>query len=133
MRGAGRILLSMVGLASLATATKVLAEDQSAGEAAGAGRLSREVETPPAVICGGCVSPAFASEGKGSIVPYGRIELAGIYSNRNTNPLDPGQFNGYATAAGKSSNASSTLNPRYSVFGLRADRTDGTHALTGVV
>ena len=109
------------------------AEEQSAGEAAGAGRLSREVETPPAVICGGCVTPTFAGEGKGSIVPYGRIELDGIYSNRNTNPLDPGQFNGYATAAGKSSNASSTLNPRYSVFGLRADRTDGTHSLTGVV
>ena len=52
---------------------------------------------------------------------------------RNTNPLDPGQFNGYATAAGKSSNASSTFNPRYSVFGLRADRTDGKHTLTGVV
>ena len=109
------------------------AEEQSVGEAAGAGRLSREVETPPAVICGGCVTPTFAGEGKGSIVPYGRIELDGIYSNRNTNPLDPGQFNGYATAAGKSSNASSTLNPRYSVFGLRADRTDGTHSLTGVV
>ena len=77
--------------------------------------------------------PAHTSEGKGSITPYGRIELDAIYSNRNTNPLDPGQFNGYATAAGKSSNASSTFNPRYSVFGLRADRTDGTHVLTGVV
>ena len=106
---------------------------ESAGEAAGAGRKSREVETPPAVICGGCVSPTFATQGKGSIVPYGRIELDAIYSNRNTNPLDPGQFNGYATAAGKSSNASSTFNPRYSVFGLRADRTDGKHSLTGVV
>ena len=51
-----------------------------------------------------------ANSGQGSIVPYGRIELDAIYSNRNTNPLDPGQFNGYATAAGKSSNASSTLN-----------------------
>lgn len=109
------------------------AAEESPGEAAGAGRLSREVETPPAVICGGCISPAFLSQGKGSIVPYGRIELDAIYSNRNTNPLDPGQFNGYATAAGKSSNSSSTLNPRYSVFGLRADRTDGRHVLTGVV
>lgn len=117
----------------VAAAAPVWAEDQSAGEAAGAGRLSREVETPPAVICGGCVTPSFGTQGKGSIVPYGRIELDAIYSNRNTNPLDPGQFNGYATAAGKSSNASSTLNPRYSVFGLRADRTDGTHSLTGVV
>ena len=43
------------------------------------------------------------------------------------------QFNGYARAAGKSSNTSATFNPRYSVFGLRADRTDGTHVLTGVV
>ena len=111
----------------------VSAADQSAGEGAGAGRLSREVESPPAVICGGCISPAFASQGKGSLVPYGRIELDAIYSNRNTNPLDPGQFNGYATAAGKSSNASSTFNPRYSVFGLRADRMDGTHTLAGVV
>lgn len=109
------------------------AAEQSAGEAAGAGRLSREVEAPPAVICGGCVSHTHDTQGKGSIVPYGRIELDAIYSNRNTNPLDPGQFNGYATAAGKSSNSSSTLNPRYSVFGIRADRADGTHSLTGVV
>jgi hypothetical protein len=109
------------------------AEEQGAGEAAGAGRLSRETQTPPAVICGGCVSPAFASQGKGSITPYGRIELDGIYSTRNTNPLDPGQFNGYATAAGKSSNSSATFNPRYSVFGIRGDRTDGKNVLTGVV
>ena len=102
-------------------------------EAAGAGRLLRKEETPPAVICGGCVSPTFTTQGKGSITPYGRIELDGIYSTRNTNPLDPGQFNGYATAAGKSSNSSATFNPRYSVFGIRGDRTDGTHVLTGVV
>ena len=104
------------------------AEEQSAGEAAGAGRLSRETQEPP-VICGGCVAPSHASQGKGSITPYGRIELDAIYSTRNTNPLDPGQFNGYATAAGKSSNTSATFNPRYSVFGVRADRTDGTHVL----
>ncbi|HET6675806.1 MAG TPA: hypothetical protein VFG71_10720 [Nitrospiraceae bacterium] len=79
------------------------------------------------------MAPTFVGQGKGSIVPYGRIELDAIYSTRNTNPLDPGQFNGYATAAGKSSNSSSTFNPRYSVFGLRADRTDGKHVLTGVV
>jgi len=85
------------------------------------------------LICGGCISPIFSEQGKGSITPYGRIELDVIYSTRNTNPLDPGQFNGYATAAGKSSNASSTFNPRYSVFGIRGDRTDGTHNLTGVV
>lgn len=90
-------------------------------------------EEAPGIICGGCVSAIHTAQGKGSITPYGRIELDAIYSNRNTNPLDPGQFNGYATAAGKSSNASSTLNPRYSVFGVRGDRTDGTHVLTGVV
>lgn len=68
------------------------AAEESPGEAAGAGRLSREVETLPAVICCGCISPVFSSQGKGSIVPYGRIELDAIYSNRNTNPLDPRQF-----------------------------------------
>lgn len=109
------------------------AAEQSAGEAAGAGQLLRETESPPAVICGGCISHPHDTQGKGSIVPYGRIELDAIYSTRNTNPLDPGQFNGYATAAGKSGNSSATFNPRYSVFGIRADRTDGTHQLTGVV
>ncbi|SLM43153.1 exported hypothetical protein [Nitrospira sp. ND1] len=133
VRRTGVYTLCAIVMMVAVVATTVGAEEQSAGEAAGAGQRLRDVEAPPAVICGGCVTPTFAGEGKGSIVPYGRIELDGIYSNRNTNPLDPGQFNGYATAAGKSSNASSTLNPRYSVFGLRADRTDGTHSLTGVV
>jgi hypothetical protein len=133
-RAARRIAISAIISMIVAAASPLFAqEEQSAGEAAGAGRLSREVETPPAVICGGCVAPTFAGQGKGSIVPYGRIELDAIYSTRNTNPLDPGQFNGYATAAGKSDNSSSTFNPRYSVFGLRADRTDGKHVLTGVV
>jgi len=90
-------------------------------------------EDAPSIICGGCVSATHTSQGKGSITPYGRIELDGIYSTRNTNPLDPGQFNGYATAAGKGGNSSSTLNPRYSAFGVRGDRTDGTHVLSGVV
>ena len=127
----GSLLLCLfaIGLGNVVMA----ADEQSAGEAAGAGRLSRETQEPPAVICGGCVAPSHATQGKGSITPYGRIELDAIYSTRNTNPLDPGQFNGYATAAGKSSNSSSTLNPRYSVFGLRADRTDGKHVLAGVV
>ena len=104
-----------------------------AGEAAGAGRLSREDRGSAGSDLRRLRQPAYTSQGKGSITPYGRIELDAIYSISNTNPLDPGQFNGYATAAGKSSNASSTFNPRYSVFGLRADRTDGTHVLTGVV
>ena len=124
---------SLMALAVLLAATSGYAADNSAEEAAGAGQLLRKEDSPPAVICGGCVSATHTSEGKGSITPYGRIELDAIYSNRNTNPLDPGQFNGYATAAGKGSNATSTLNPRYSVFGIRGDRTDGTHVLTGVV
>lgn len=109
------------------------AEPEPAGEAAGAGRLTREQDRPVAHLCAGCLAPIFTDGSKGSITPYGRIELDAIYSNRMTNPLDPGQFNGYATAAGTSSNSSTTLNPRYSVFGLRADRTDGVHTLTGVV
>ncbi|HEY6085109.1 MAG TPA: hypothetical protein VIU63_06910 [Nitrospira sp.] len=125
--------LCVLAVAVLLTAIPQAWAAESAEEAAGAGRLLRKEESPPAVICGGCISPAFTSQGKGSIVPYGRIELDAIYSNRNTNPLDPGQFNGYATAAGKDSNSSATLNPRYSVFGIRGERTDGTHSLLGVV
>jgi hypothetical protein len=90
-------------------------------------------EESPKYICAGCVSPAFTGQGKGSITPYGRIELDVIYSSRMTNPLDPGQFNGYATAAGSGGNSSATFNPRYSVFGVRGERTDGTHSLLGVV
>ena len=106
---------------------------EPAGEAAGAGRLTREQEKPAAHLCAGCLAPMFTDGSKGSITPYGRVELDAIYSNRLNNPLDPGQFNGYATAAGSSNNSSTTLNPRYSVFGIRAERTDGVHTLTGVV
>ncbi|MDQ6734194.1 MAG: hypothetical protein M3Z35_08795, partial [Nitrospirota bacterium] len=109
------------------------AEPEPAGEAAGAGRLTREQDKPVAHLCAGCLAPIFTDGSKGSVIPYGRIELDAIYSNRMTNPLDPGQFNGYATAAGTPSNSSTTLNPRYSVFGVRAERTDGVHTLTGVV
>ena len=63
-------------------------------------------EEVPGAICGGCVSATHTTQGKGSITPYGRIELDGIYGIWNTNPLDPGQFNGYATAAGKTSELS---------------------------
>ena len=106
---------------------------EPAGEAAGAGRLTREQEKPAAHLCAGCLAPMFTDGSKGSITPYGRVELDAIYSNRLNNPLDPGQFNGYATAAGSSNNSSTTLNPRYSVFGIRAERTDGVHTLTGPV
>lgn len=124
-------------LGVLVTAVWILATpafaQPAAGEAEGAGRLTREQQDKPIHMCPGCLAPVFTEQGKGSIIPYGRIELDAIYSNRNTNPLDPAQFNGYATAAGSNSNNTSTLNPRYSVFGIRADRTDGTHTLTGVV
>jgi hypothetical protein len=126
------LVLSVLAFALVLAGTPAFSQ-QPAGEAEGAGRLTREQETPVAHLCAGCLAPIFTDGSKGSITPYGRIELDAIYSNRNTNPLDPGQFNGYLTAAGKSSNGSSTLNPRYSVFGIRADRTDGKHALKGVV
>ncbi|WP_447980403.1 hypothetical protein [Candidatus Nitrospira bockiana] len=107
--------------------------EEPAGEAAGAGRLTREQEAPIRHLCAGCLAPIFTDGSRGSVTPYGRVELDAIYSNRNTNPLDPAQFNGYATAAGSNNNGTSTLNPRYSVFGIRADRTDGKHSLKGVV
>ena len=135
-RGLGRIGF-VIGTAWISLQVGIVAPSFAqppAGEAEGGGQLIREQqEKPPALMCAGCLAPMFGEGSKGSITPYGRIELDAIYSNRNTNPLDPGQFNGYATAAGKSSNSSSTLNPRYSVFGLRADRTDGVHTLKGVV
>ena len=65
-RMSGGLLLGAIII--MIVAAPVRAEEQSAGEAAGAGRLSREVETPPAVICGGCVMPTFAGEGKGSFL-----------------------------------------------------------------
>lgn len=109
-----------------------VAEKEAAEQAEGAGQAVRKEEAG-VHLCAGCLSTLYTDASKGTITPYGRVELDAIYSSRNNNPLDPGQFNGYATAAGKSSNASTTLNPRYSVFGLRADRTDGKHSLTGVV
>jgi hypothetical protein len=82
-------------------------------------------------------TPVFAEEakdeGKFTLTPYGRIELDLITSNRNTNPLDPGNFNGYATAAGSDKNGSSTFSPRWTVLGLKANRSSGDHNLSGIV
>lgn len=135
----GRLALltfTILGLTAPALAqepkTTVPAIEQPPQEAEGAGQIIRKEEAGTH-LCAGCLSTIYTEGSKGSITPYGRIELDAIYSSRNNNPLDPGQFNGYATAAGKGGNASSTLNPRYSVFGIRADRTDGRHTLTGVV
>lgn len=72
VRMSGGLVLGAILMIIVAAAAPAGAEEQSVGEAAGAGQMLQEVETPPAVICGGCVSPTFA--GEGSIVPYGRIE-----------------------------------------------------------
>jgi len=128
LRRVGHIVF---GAILICNAAPVFAQE-SAGEAAGGGQIIRK-EDKPIFYCAGCVAPMFTEGSKGGITPYGRIELDGSYSTRNTNPLDPQQFNGYGTAAGRQDNHSSTLNPRYSVIGLRADRTDGVHTLTGVV
>jgi len=136
--GASLTLLAVVFMAGAAPAfaqeakTDGPAVEQQAEQAQGAGQLIR-TETAGTHLCAGCLSTIYTEGSKGSITPYGRVELDAIYSSRNNNPLDPGQFNGYATAAGKGNNATATLNPRYSVFGIRADRTDGKHSLTGVV
>src|SRR5579885_3237576 len=93
-------LVTFMGMAlSLSSVFAQEPVGEPAGEAAGAGRLTREQEKPVAHLCAGCLAPIFTDGSKGSITPYGRIELDAIYSNRMTNPLDPGQFNGYATAA----------------------------------
>jgi hypothetical protein len=125
-------LLSIVISVAFVAVVPVFAAEVPAEEAAGGGQLIRK-EDQPIHVCAGCVAPLFTEGSKGSITPYGRIELDALYSTRNTNPLDPQQFNGYGTAAGRQGNSSSSLNPRYSVFGLRADRTDGVRTLTGVV
>jgi hypothetical protein len=133
MLGIRRTLgLALFLISSLLAAWPAFAQI-GAGEAEGGGRVTREEKEPIIHICPGCLSPVFTQGSKGSITPYGRVELDAIFSNRNTNPLDPANFNGYATAAGSNNNNSTTLNPRYSVFGLRADRTDGRHTLKGVV
>lgn len=138
MRRWGR--LTLLALMMLALAWPAIAQESKPKdpaerppeEAEGAGQIIRKEEAGTH-LCAGCLATIYTEGSKGSITPYGRVELDAIYSSRNNNPLDPGQFNGYATAAGKGGNASSTLNPRYSVFGIRADRTDGKHTLTGVV
>ncbi|MBI3604151.1 MAG: hypothetical protein HY205_06850 [Nitrospirae bacterium] len=144
-----RVGSALITIAFFVVAVPVFAQEQKDGgpkpmleerhkqepapqEEEGAGQLIRK-EEPATHLCAGCLSAIYSEGSKGTITPYGRVELDAIYSSRNNNPLDPGQFNGYATAAGKGNNASSTLNPRYSVFGVRADRTDGKHSLTGVV
>lgn len=68
-----------------------------------------------------------------SVHPYGRVELDLTYNSRGTNPLDPRQFNGYATAAGPEPNSSSTFNPRFSILGITTDLNKGPQDLQGRV
>ncbi|MHB1022160.1 MAG: hypothetical protein ACYC46_03545 [Acidobacteriaceae bacterium] len=66
---------------------------------------------------------------KPKVKVYGRVELDTLYSSRETNPLDPRQFNGYSTAAGPISNSSATFNPRFTVIGLEATGHHGSQNL----
>src|SRR6185312_3047052 len=77
--------------------------------------------------------PAWSDDGKPTVEPYGYVELDTVYSSRDTNPLDPAQFNGYATAAGKDNHSSSTFNPRFSVLGIRATQNVGDDKLMAKV
>lgn len=66
------------------------------------------------------VQIAFA-EGEIKVIPYGHVELDTIYSSRETNPLDPAQFNGYITAAGPGENDSSSFNSRFLLLGIKSE------------
>lgn len=70
---------------------------------------------------------------KTHVKAYGRVEMDATYSSRGTNPLDPRQFNGYATAAGPENTSSSTFNPRFSVIGLEAGAQKGDQSLDAKV
>ena len=85
-------------------------------------RLMADDATPPQDTSGAGTTRA---DKPFHIAPYGRIELDMIYSSRGTNPLDPRQFNGYATAAGPESGSSSSFNPRFSVLGLTGGTSTG--------
>lgn len=112
------------------------------GRSSGIGRIKAVFGLSVGVLLVTAIS-VYAEEGKRletkeepsktNVSAYGRIELDATISTRNTNPLDPNQFNGYSTAAGKSSASSSTFNPRFSVLGVKADRTGLDRSLSGVV
>lgn len=78
-------------------------------------------------------APSDADAPKFTIKPYGRVELDLTYSSRGTNPLDPRQFNGYATAAGPENTSSATFNPRFSVLGLTGGMTKGPNQVDATV
>ncbi|MBI2061666.1 MAG: hypothetical protein HYT87_18150 [Nitrospirae bacterium] len=83
---------------------------------------------------------AARADDKPTVTPYGLVEFDAVYSTRNTNPLDPNQFNGYLTAAApdaiptgktdsttgapitvKGDKATSTFNPRFTLLGIKAE------------
>ncbi len=68
-----------------------------------------------------------------SVKLYGRVELDTLYSSRETNPLDPRQFNGYSTAAGPLNPSSATFNPRFTVVGLEASTHSGSQTLNAKI
>ena len=75
VRRAGQIVFGVILMCS---AVPVFAQ-VSAEEAAGGGQIIRkEKEEPPAHLCAGCVAPMFTQGSKGTLTPYGRIELDGI-------------------------------------------------------
>ena len=93
LQSAGYIVFGAILICSVAPvfAQQGAGEPKSAEEAAGGGpppQIIRKEEQPPPHLCAGCVAPMFTEGSKGSLSPYGRIELDGIYSTRNTNPLD---------------------------------------------
>lgn len=59
------------------------------------------------------------------VTPYGHVELDTIYSSRETNPLDPAQFNGYLTAAGPGENESGSFNSRFLLLGIKSEWEEG--------
>src|SRR5690242_14481892 len=78
VRGVGHMMFGAFLMCSVVPAfAQVNPGEPSAEEAAGGGRLTRKEESPPPHLCAGCVAPMFTEGSKGSLTPYGRIELDG--------------------------------------------------------
>ena len=89
-------------------------------------RCVRERGDAAAVICGGCVSPTFAGEGKGSYRSLRPYRTGCDLQQQKYQPLDPGSS--MAMDGGRQGTSVSTLNPRYSVFGLEPTGRTGSTA-----
>ena len=90
--GAKKIAFCVSVMVAMAITTSVGAEEQSAERRPG--RATRGSGSATSSDLRWLCDAHLCRRGQGSIVPYGRIELDGIYSNRNTNPPRSGQFNG---------------------------------------